>query len=91
MIYRSPLALVADLRAAGESNAVSARDSRIPPREFFPLAFSRLDLEMELRLLVMTGWSPHESQQKPARPGSANARLAEALGSVEIKAGEKPG
>lgn len=91
VIYRSPLALVADLRAAGESNAVSARDSRVPPREFFPLAFSRLDLEMEIRLLVMTGWAPHESQQKPARPGSANARLAEALGSVEIKAGEKPG
>lgn len=91
MIYRSPLALVSDLRAAGESNAVRARDSRIPPREFFPLAFSRLDLEMELRLLVMTGWAPHESQQKPARRGSANASLAEALGSVEIKAGEKPG
>lgn len=91
VIYRSPLALVADLRAAGESNAVSARDSRVPPRVFFPLAFSRLDLEMEIRLLVMTGWAPHESQQKPARPGSANARLAEALGSVEIKAGEKPG
>ncbi|TCH98568.1 methyltransferase domain-containing protein [Roseococcus sp. SYP-B2431] len=91
MIYRSPMGLVADLRAAGESNAVRARDSRVPPRAFFPLAFSRLNLDMELRLLVMTGWSPHESQQKPARPGSANARLAEALGSVEIKAGEKPG
>lgn len=91
MIYRSPMGLVADLRAAGESNAVCARDSRIPPREFFPLAFSRLDLDMDLRLLVMTGWAPHESQQKPARRGSANASLAEALGSVEIKAGEKPG
>lgn len=91
MIYRSPMGLVADLRAAGESNAVRARDSRVPPREFFPLAFSRLDLEMELRLLVMTGWAPHESQQKPARPGSADARLAEALGSVEIKAGDKAG
>jgi SAM-dependent methyltransferase len=91
MIYRSPMGLVSDLRAAGESNAVHARDSRIPPRDFFPLAFSRLDLDMELRLLVMTGWSPHESQQKPARPGSANARLSEALGTIEIKAGEKPG
>ena len=91
MIYRSPMGLVADLRAAGESNAVRARDSRIPPRDFFPLAFSRLDLEMELRLMVMTGWSPHESQQKPARRGSADVRLAEALGTVEIKAGDKPG
>ncbi|MBS7809739.1 methyltransferase domain-containing protein [Roseococcus pinisoli] len=91
MIYRSPMGLVADLRAAGESNAVRARDSRTPPRGFFPLAFSRLDLEMELRLLVMTGWSPHESQQQPARRGSANASLAAALGTIEIKTGEKPG
>lgn len=91
MIYRSPMGLVADLRAAGESNAVSARDARIPPRDFFPLAFSRLDLEMELRLLVMTGWAPHESQQKPARPGSADVRLAEALGTTEIRAGDKAG
>lgn len=91
MIYRSPMGLVRDLRAAGESNAVLARDGRVPPRALFPLAFSQLDLEMELRLLVMTGWAPHESQQQPARPGSANARLADALGSVEIRVGEKPG
>jgi hypothetical protein len=44
-----------------------------------------------LRLLVMTGWAPHESQSKPARPGSANARLADALGAEERSAGEKAG
>jgi hypothetical protein len=44
-----------------------------------------------LRLLVLTGWAPHDSQQKPARPGSATARLADALGTVERKAGEKAG
>ncbi|MDB5412322.1 MAG: SAM-dependent methyltransferase [Rubritepida sp.] len=91
LAYRTPMGLIADLRAAGESNAVRARDPRTPPRALFPLAFSNLDLEMELRLLVMTGWSPHESQQKPARPGSATTRLADFLGTVEIKAGEKPG
>ena len=37
----------------------------------------------------MTGWSPHESQQRPLRPGSAAARLADALGTEEHAAGEK--
>jgi hypothetical protein len=85
------MGLVGDLRAAGETNAVRARDGRVPPREMFPLAFSRLDLEMELPLLVMTGWAPHASQQQPARPGSADARLADALGVPERPAGERPG
>lgn len=89
--YRTPLGLIADLRAAGETNAVRARDRRTPPRALFPQALGGLDLRMELRLMVMTGWAPHESQSIPARPGSANARLADALGTVERKTGEKPG
>jgi SAM-dependent methyltransferase len=89
--YASAMGLVADLRAAGETNAVLARDGRVPPRGMFPQAFARLELDMELPLLVMTGWAPHESQQKPARPGSANARLADALGVPERPAGERPG
>ncbi len=48
-------------------------------------------IPVTLRLLVMTGWSPHESQSRPARPGSANARLADALGVAERSAGEKAG
>jgi hypothetical protein len=39
----------------------------------------------------MTGWSPHESQQKPLKPGSAAQRLADALGTKEISAGDKTG
>lgn len=89
--YRTPMGLIADLRAAGEGNAIRAADRRTPPRALFPLAFSGLELEMELRLLVMTGWAPHESQQQPARPGSANARLADALGTREYKTGDKAG
>lgn len=85
LAYRTPLALFADLRAAGEANAVLARDGRIPPRALLPLAASRLPAEQVLRLVVMTGWAPHESQQKPARPGSADARLADALGVEERK------
>jgi hypothetical protein len=38
----------------------------------------------------LSGWTPHESQQKPLKPGSAKARLADALAAVELSAGEKP-
>jgi SAM-dependent methyltransferase len=96
LAWRTPIGLVQDLRAAGEGNAIRARDPRTPPRALFPAAFARMPLAMEAPLLVMTGWAPHGSQQKPARPGSATARLAEALGTVEQKLGEhgngqKPG
>jgi len=94
--YRNPMALFADLRAAGESNAVLARDSRTPPRVLLPLAASRLPADSEgivtsLRLIMLTGWAPGAGQSKPARPGSANARLADALGTREQSAGEKAG
>ncbi len=94
--YRSPLALLADLRAAGEANAVRAADRRIPPRALLPMAVSSLQegpegIDPQLRLMVLTGWSPHESQQQPAKPGSATHRLADALGTVEHPAGDKAG
>ncbi len=96
LAYATPLGLVRDLRAAGETNAVLARDPRTPPRAMLPQALGALaaageTIPMPLRLLVMTGWAPHESQSKPARPGSANARLADALGAEERSAGEKAG
>ncbi len=42
-------------------------------------------------ILTATGWAPHESQQKPLKPGSAKTRLADALGAQERSAGEKAG
>ena len=89
LAWRTPMGLIADLRAAGETNAAAARDRRIPPRAMFPLAFARMPLEITAPLLVMTGWAPHESQPRPARPGSATHRLADALGTREHKAGER--
>ena len=94
--YRTPLALLRDLRAGGEANAVLARDPRVPPRALLPMALASLPrdeagIPATLRLLAMTGWAPHVSQSKPARPGSANARLADALGAEERSAGEKAG
>ncbi|MDW8314438.1 MAG: methyltransferase domain-containing protein [Rhodovarius sp.] len=96
LAYRSAQALVADLRAAGEQNALCARNRRIPPRALFALAFAELEgkgspIALDLPLLMLTGWAPHESQSRPARPGSATVRLADALGVVEQGAGERAG
>ncbi|HEY9538896.1 MAG TPA: hypothetical protein VIS03_14990, partial [Kiloniellaceae bacterium] len=42
-------------------------------------------------ILYLTGWAPHASQPQALRPGSAAARLADALGSAERSAGERAG
>jgi len=95
LAWRTPFGIFADLRAAGEGNAALARDRRTPPRALFPQAAAALTpgpqgYTAPLRLLMLTGWAPHAGQQQPARPGSATHRLADALGTVEHKAGERP-
>jgi hypothetical protein len=40
-------------------------------------------------IVWLSGWAPHESQQQPLQPGSAQRRLADALGTREISAGDK--
>ncbi len=47
------------------------------------------DAPATLRLIMLTGWGPAATQSKPARPGSASTRLADALGTVEHRAGDK--
>jgi SAM-dependent methyltransferase len=89
--------LVDDLRAAGETNALVQR-TRTPLRRDVVAAslahYAAHHAEPDGRLRVtfdivyLTGWTPHESQQKPLRPGSANARLADALGTKELDAGD---
>ncbi|MFD2172928.1 methyltransferase domain-containing protein [Rhodobacter lacus] len=97
--YADPLRLLADLRAMGEANALSDRLRHFTRRSVMAEAlshyiahFSEPDgrVRASFDMVWLTGWKPHESQQKPLRPGSAQARLAEALGSCEIPAGEKP-
>jgi len=61
-LYATPLALLHDLRAAGETNAVAARSRAIPPPSLFPAALSTLPVRdgrvvATLRLAVMTGWA----------------------------------
>jgi len=61
--YANPLALLHDLRAAGETNAVAARSRKIPPKALFPMALSTLPTQngrtvATLKLAIMTGWAP---------------------------------
>ena len=93
--YADPLALMRDLRAMGETNILVARDKRIPPRTVFgqmatlyPRQGDRVVATFEL--LYLTGWAPDASQQKPLRPGSATARLADALKTVEMGEDARP-
>ena len=48
-------------------------------------------LQASFDLVTLTGWAPHESQQKPLRPGSAKMRLADALGTSERGTGDPAG
>jgi hypothetical protein len=48
-------------------------------------------ISASFEVLFLHGWAPHESQQKPLRPGSARHRLADALDATERSAGEKAG
>jgi NADH dehydrogenase [ubiquinone] 1 alpha subcomplex assembly factor 5 len=84
LLYANPLALLRDLRAAGETNAVTLRDRRTPPRALFPAALAALPQELgrvpaTLRLAMLTGWAPAPSQPKPLARGSAKTSLADAL------------
>jgi SAM-dependent methyltransferase len=63
LLYADPFALLADLRAAGETNAVRLRARTPPPPELFPAALAALPRTdgrhaVTLRIAVMTGWAP---------------------------------
>ena len=98
--YASPFALMADLRRMGATNALLER-RRMPLRratlarmaEIYAARFADPDgrIRATFEIVWLSGWAPHESQQKPLRPGSAQTRLADALGTREIGTGEKAG
>lgn len=96
--YPNALALMRDLRAMGESNALRDRTRRMTRRGVLLRAaaiYERLfadaagRIPATFQIVTLTAWAPHGSQQKPLRPGSAAARLADALGSAEKPAGDK--
>lgn len=92
--YDTLFDLMRDLRAMGMANALLARSRRPVSRRLF-LEAARLyaerfaDPDGRIRatfsIVYLSGWAPHESQQKPLKPGSARMRLADALGTPEKK------
>jgi SAM-dependent methyltransferase len=98
--YDSAFDLMHDLRRMGATNPLMAR-RRVPLRrstlmsmaDIYARRFADTDgrIRASFDIVWLSGWAPHPDQQQPLRPGSAKARLAEALGTREISAGEKAG
>jgi hypothetical protein len=90
--YGDFFALTRDLRAHGFTNVMRERSRKPLRRDTLAALVSHYaaqhaDSDGKLRArfetLYLTGWAPHDSQQKPLAPGSAKARLADALGTRE--------
>ena len=92
--YGNALTLMRDLKAMGLANPLAARRKGLTPPSLIARAGAHYAqhfanekgrLKATFELVTITGWAPHESQQKPLKPGSAKFRLAEALGTKELK------
>lgn len=98
--YDSVFALMRDLRRMGATNVLIER-RRTPLKrailqrmaEIYAERFADADgrLRATFEIAWLSGWAPHENQQKPLKPGSATQRLADALGAKEISTGERAG
>jgi len=97
--YRSSLHLMHDLRALGLTSilvhgagvglnrCILKRLEEIY-RDRYPAADNRIRATFEI--IYLTGWAPHESQQKPLKPGSAKTRLADVFKTQEISLSNEP-
>ncbi|WP_374765065.1 methyltransferase domain-containing protein [Yunchengibacter salinarum] len=84
--YTDALSLMRDLKAMGEGNALAGR--RPLRRDVLMRAAARYQethaqpdgrIPATFEVITLTGWHPHESQQKPLRPGSGTASLKDVL------------
>lgn len=98
VMYEDPMKLMADLSAMGETNAAAEGRKGFTRRATLMAAAARYRelfaadsgrMPATFQVITLTGWAPDPSQQQPLKPGSAEARLADALDTVEIPAGEK--
>ncbi len=97
--YDNLFGLFRDLKAFGET-AAFAGDRQLPltraiiarAADIYAQNYADPDgrIRATFEIVTLTGWAPHQSQQKPLRRGSAKMRLADALGVTEISTGEKP-
>lgn len=92
--YDNIFKLMRDLRYMGESNILQTRIKNFTRRDIFMKAneiykekYSDKNgrIEASFEIIFTLGWSPHESQQNPLKPGSAEKRMSDALNSTEEK------
>lgn len=88
--YRTVLHLMQDLRAMGETNALTHRSRHFTRRDLIQEAAARYPAQTPdgtitatFELITLTAWAPAASQPQPLRPGSAQSSLAIALGVAE--------
>ena len=96
--YENALKLLADLRGMGETGAAVARPREFARKDLF-LRMAEIYQERHagpdgrirasFEVIWLHGWAPHETQQQPLRPGSAELRLADALETAEIPVADK--
>jgi SAM-dependent methyltransferase len=86
--YPSPLALMHEIKAMAASNMLTDRRRTPVTRSLLLRAAEIYQQRFELpggrvpatfEIVTLTGWVPHESQQKPLQPGSAQVSLSEIL------------
>lgn len=90
--YADLLRLMRELKDLGAQNPLADRPSRMATRTLLTTAAAAYaDLAGDpdgrvratLEIIWLSGWAPHESQQKPLRPGSATVRLKDVLGKAD--------
>ena len=95
--YPHMFALLADMRAMGEAHSPLERSGRPLTRAVLEMAarlyaerFSGHDGKVvaTFEILTLTGWAPHESQQKPLKRGSGKTHLGDALAAIRSDRGD---
>jgi SAM-dependent methyltransferase len=96
--YPGPRDLMREIRALGGGNVLASRRKEPLPRRTLERAEEIYrthhatpegKVAASFEIVYLSGWAPHNSQQKPLAPGSATRRIAEALGTTEHAAGDK--
>jgi len=91
--YDNVFKLMQDLRLMGEGNTITNRYKKMSRRDYFQAVAEAYNEKYNedgkiiatFEIIFLIGWAPHESQQKPLKPGSAQKTMAEALGVNEEK------
>lgn len=95
--YTDAWALMRDIGAMGESNAIRLRAPGPLRRAVLAEAvrlyqkrhpFVEGRVRASFEILYISGWAPAATQQQPLKPGQAKNRLADALGAQEQPAGD---